>query len=286
MCGHGCWGRPAAEQLDQRPDRALHAGQLGTGPGLGGRFRQRATRCDPNRLCSSRNSRLHLRAASIVGTPTLFTDGVASTGTQTPGATFSYVGGDASAGLTFASLPSPDFTLCSVSRFRPGGAAQSRVLSAAGADAAHGHYNGLAGTASYGGAVLVASTPATVAASTSWVGMCVRSAAGAPVWVNGALLAQTGVLQSSYGAITVNGAQGGGGSDAWGVAELLMYNRSLSDADIELMDDSYLDIQVCTLCTTVCEPRLTSGVRRGGSVWAAHQSMCLFRSSQLPVISQ
>ena len=158
----------------------------------------------------------------------LATDGVATAGTtRNPAASFSYVAGGAADGVTFAALPPAPFTLCAVTRFLPGGAAQRRVLQASGADVAHGHLDGVAGTVRYGGVSLVATRPATVGSNTAWVGSCVRSG-GADAWVNGALIPSAALPQAAYGAPVVNagGFNASQGSDAWGMAELIVWSRA------------------------------------------------------------
>ena len=163
----------------------------------------------------------------------LATDGVASAGiVRYPNVHFSYVAGGAADGVAFAQLPPAAFTLCAVTRFLPAGSAQKRVLQASGADVAHGHLDGVAGTTRYASVGIVTSQPATVASNTAWVASCVRSG-GADAWVNGALLPAPPLPAVSWGAPAINAAGGAfnasQGSDAWGVAELLMWPRALSE---------------------------------------------------------
>ena len=175
----------------------------------------------------------------------LATDGVASAGVvRNPNAHFSFVAGGSGDGVAFAQLPPAPLTLCAVTRFLPSGSAQRRVLQASGADVAHGHLDGTAGTIRYAGVSLVTSQPATVASNTAWVASCVRSG-GADAWVNGAFLPAPPLPSVALGAPVVNAAGGAfnasQGSDAWAVAELLVWPRALSDEEMEWLDDSYLD---------------------------------------------
>ena len=146
----------------------------------------------------------------------------------------------------------------------PGGSAQSRVLQASGADVAHGHLDGIAGTTRYGAATLVPTQPATVSSNTAWVGTCVRSG-GLRTWVNGALVdapsGSTGALAATLGALVVNGGSAfnaSQGSDAWAVAEVIIWARQLSDDDIELLDFLHFDATY-GLPTFTCTATCTTG---------------------------
>ena len=175
---------------------------------------------------------------------------------------FSYAAGGASDGVVFAALPPAPFTACAVSRFLPGGVAQHRVLQASAADVGHGHVDGVAGAVRYGAAELVGEQPSTVGNATSWVGACVRSG-GRSTWVNGALLpapaGAAAVLSASFGSLVVNGGaafNATDGSDAWAVAELVVWARELDDEAIELLDFFYLDasfgLPTESSCPTTC----------------------------------
>ena len=174
---------------------------------------------------------------------------------------FSYAAGGASDGVVFAALPPAPFTACAVTRFLPGGVAQRRVLQASAADVGHGHVDGVAGKVSYGAAELVGEQPSTVGNATSWVGACVRSG-GLSTWVNGALLpapaGAAAALGASFGSLVVNGGAAFNateGSDAWAVAELVVWARELDDDDIELLDSSYFDASFglpTGSCPTAC----------------------------------
>ena len=129
--------------------------------------------------------------------------------------------------VSFGTVVSSDFTICSATRYT--GGTQRRILQGGdGGNWLHGHWGGLAGVAYYWGNQTAAANH--VAPKTDWVVMC-GSNAGADQLklVNGA---DVGTATGGVGNVSlwINGGGSGATSD-FAVAEVLVWDRGLTSEE-------------------------------------------------------
>ena len=158
----------------------------------------------------------------------------------------SYVAGTTSSVVTFGAAGSVAGTnsVCSVSRYLSG--AQGRILQSTSVNWWQGHWNGQAGTSWQNDKFTSSGNGAgsgLVYPNTDWVWMCSTNAANTcAVYVNGVNACaapfggsgpeQLGINVPASGYTPLSGT---GEQSAWGVAELLVWNRALTDSEFNIL---------------------------------------------------
>ena len=150
---------------------------------------------------------------------------VISTGHGATGAMWA-VQGATSSSYTFGDILTSQYTICSITRYT--GGSRNRILTGSRANWLHGHWNGGAGIAHYDGWVGASSNQ--MKNKDDWVIMCGTSNA---VLLHGKKVGTRGSNVAGNQNVVINaGAQSGEKSD-WAVAEIITWNRKLSEAEMQ-----------------------------------------------------
>ena len=139
--------------------------------------------------------------------------------------------GTTSSVIAFGAVIQSEFTVCSVTRYT--GGAKQRILQGGSANWLHGHWQGRAGVAHYGG--WKTSYQGSVSPNTDWVVMCGTNAESQLKLVNGV---DVGTETGGTGGVSlfVNGGPYGQYSD-FAIAEVVVWPRGLTSEEMYRASD-------------------------------------------------
>jgi hypothetical protein len=176
------------------------------------------------------------------------------------GFTFDYVKGISTTKITFPETlaGSAAISVCTVSRHRD--TVSARVFSSPDTDFAHGHISGVSGLVRYNLQNLGPSPSQAAMPLQNWLHACSAVTAGVShsVFINGVKVTSGGAAQTavtalpSQIAINVNPVSGGSPSN-FGAAQLMAWNRALSDDEL-LAASTYLATKFCLSMPTPPSP--------------------------------
>jgi len=142
-----------------------------------------------------------------------------------------YISGNSTSTINFGMILPASYTICTISRYT--GSITGRILQASGADFAHGHHNGFAGVANYGGTWLNTSSSST--STYTWLVMCGTSSAQAFVDVGkfvGSTTTFTTTSGQLLGNITVNQGWQPAMVSNFAIMEVITWSRILANSEI------------------------------------------------------
>ena len=135
------------------------------------------------------------------------------------------VKGDTSSAYAFGNIIPEKYTVCSLSRYT--GATRGRIFSATRGNWLHGHWSGVAGVAHYEG--WIGGSANRVTPVLNWVNLCGTSQA---LFLGGKKVGSRGGQLGGNRGVVINS-----GSireiSHWEVAELITWNRALSDKEMQ-----------------------------------------------------
>jgi len=134
--------------------------------------------------------------------------------------------GTTSSAIDFGAVIPSAFTVCSVTRYT--GGTKGRILNGRGANWLHGHVNGYAGVAFYGG--WKTAVQKYVSPNTDWLVMCGTNV-GSQLLVNGA---DVGTATGGRGGVSlfVNAGTYGTEKSDFAIAEVVVWPRGLTDVEM------------------------------------------------------
>ena len=136
------------------------------------------------------------------------------------------VQGSTSSSYTFGEILSDKYTICSLTRYT--GGSRRRILTGSRSNWLHGHWNGGAGIAHYDG--WIGSSKNQMKTVDDWVILCGSSNT---VLLHGKKMGTRNSNVPGKQSVVINAGPQGGETSDWMVAEIITWNRALSEKEMQ-----------------------------------------------------